>query len=46
MADCLRFDQRVSSAKAQRLLGWCPRQRTFVEQAPTLFRAWQASTGG
>lgn len=46
MADCLRFDQRVSSAKAQRLLGWCPRQRSFVEQAPTLFRAWQASTAG
>jgi len=46
MADCLCFDQLVSSKKAARLLGWRPRQRTFVEQAPTLFRAWQASAAG
>jgi len=45
-ADCVCFDQRVSSEKSARLLGWRPRQRTFVEQAETLFRAWQASTGG
>jgi len=46
MADCLCWDQQVSSAKAARLLGWRPRQRTFVEQAETLFRAWQANAGG
>jgi nucleoside-diphosphate-sugar epimerase len=46
MADCLCYDQLVNSDKAALLLGWRPRQRSFVEQAETLFRAWQASTGG
>ena len=44
MADCLCYDQLVNSDKAAAMLGWKPKQRTFVEQAETLFRSWQAST--
>ncbi len=46
MADCLCYDQLVNSDKAASMLAWKPRQRTFVEQAETLFRSWQACSAG
>jgi nucleoside-diphosphate-sugar epimerase len=46
MADCLCYDQLVNSDKAASMLAWKPKQRTFVEQAQTLFRSWQATSAG
>jgi nucleoside-diphosphate-sugar epimerase len=43
MTDCLAMNQHLDSSKAARLLGWHPRHPGFVDEAPRLFRAWQAS---
>ena len=37
----LALDQHVDSGKAQRLLGWAPKHRPFVEEAGTYFEAWK-----
>jgi len=42
-AECLAYDQRLDSSKAERLLGWRPRRRGFVEDAGVFFEAWRAS---
>jgi nucleoside-diphosphate-sugar epimerase len=36
------LDHRVNSGKAQRLLGWFPRHKSFIDQIETYFLAWQA----
>lgn len=41
-AECLAYDQQLDSGKAERLLGWRPRQRGFVEEVDVYFEAWKA----
>ena len=41
-AECLAYDQRLDSGKAERLLGWRPRRPGFVEEADVYFEAWKA----
>ncbi len=41
-AECLAYDQQLDSSKAERLLGWRPRHRGFVEEADVYFEAWKA----
>jgi nucleoside-diphosphate-sugar epimerase len=36
------MDQRFTSAKARRELGWVPRHMSFVAEAGSLYREWQA----
>lgn len=36
------MDQRFTSAKARRELGWVPRHASFVAEANSLYREWQA----
>lgn len=42
-ADALAADQRIDGGKAERLLGWRPRHRGFVDDAPVFFRSWRAA---
>jgi len=42
-AECLTYDQRLSSSKAARVLGWAPRHTGFIAEAQTCFAAWKAS---
>lgn len=37
----LLMDQRVTSAKARRELGWVPRHASFVAEVDSLYREWQ-----
>jgi nucleoside-diphosphate-sugar epimerase len=41
-AECLAYDQQLDSTKAERLLGWQPRRRGFVEEVDVYFEAWKA----
>lgn len=41
-AECLAYDQQLDSEKAERLLGWRPRHRGFVEEVGVYFEAWKA----
>jgi len=43
-AECLAYDQQLDSGKAERLLGWRPRHRGFVEEVATYFEAWKAAS--
>ncbi|MEO8660544.1 MAG: NAD-dependent epimerase/dehydratase family protein [Bryobacteraceae bacterium] len=42
MAECLIMNQRLTSAKAHRLLGWQPRHTNFVDGVARYYRSWQA----
>lgn len=42
-AEALALDQRVSSERARRVLGWRPRRAGFVAEAITYYAAWRAS---
>ena len=42
-ADALAADQRIDGGKADRVLGWRPRHRGFVDEADTFYRAWRAT---
>ena len=42
-AECLALDQHVDGRKAVRLLGWQPKHGGFVDEADTLYAAWQAA---
>ena len=41
-ADALVLDQVVSSGRSEAILGWRPRFRGFVPNAPELFEEWQS----
>jgi nucleoside-diphosphate-sugar epimerase len=41
LAEALALDQRISSAKARRLLGWRPRHPGFTAEATTYYAAWR-----
>lgn len=41
-ANCLALDQRVSSAKAEQLLGWKPKFAHFIDDTYTHYLAWDA----
>ena len=41
-ADALALDQLVSSKRSEAILGWLPRVRGFVPNAPELFLEWKA----
>ena len=41
-ADALALDQQVVSKRSEALLGWRPRYRGFVPNAPALFAEWKA----
>jgi len=43
LAEALALDQRVSSERARRVLGWRPRHGGFVAEAITYFAAWRAN---
>lgn len=43
LAEALALDQRVSSERAHRVLGWRPRRAGFVADAITYYAAWRAS---
>jgi nucleoside-diphosphate-sugar epimerase len=43
LAEALALDQRVSSERARRALGWRPRHGGFVVEAVTYFAAWRAN---
>jgi nucleoside-diphosphate-sugar epimerase len=36
------MDQRVTSARARRELGWVPRHSSFVTEIEDLYREWAA----
>lgn len=42
LAEALALDQRLSSQRARRLLGWRPRHAGFVAEAVTYYAAWRA----
>jgi nucleoside-diphosphate-sugar epimerase len=42
MAECLAYDQRLDTRKAERLLGWRPRHAGFIDAVDTYFAAWRA----
>jgi len=42
-AACLAYDQRLSSSKAARVLGWAPRHASFVAEVDACFEEWKAS---
>jgi nucleoside-diphosphate-sugar epimerase len=41
LADALALDQRVSSEKARRTLGWTPKYTSIIENADELFEDWK-----
>jgi nucleoside-diphosphate-sugar epimerase len=41
-ADALALDQVVDSKRSEAVLGWRPRVRGFVQNAPELFEEWKA----
>lgn len=43
IAPGIAADQRISSERARRLLGWAPRRAPFVAEADLYFGAWRAS---
>lgn len=43
LAKALALDQRISSERARRVLGWQPRHPGFVAEAVTYFAAWRAN---
>jgi nucleoside-diphosphate-sugar epimerase len=43
-ADALALDQVVGSKRSEAILGWRPRVRGFVPNAPELFSEWSAGT--
>jgi len=43
-AECLAYDQRLSSSKAARVLGWAPRNTSFTAEAGACFASWKSST--
>jgi nucleoside-diphosphate-sugar epimerase len=43
LAEALALDQRVSNAKARRLLDWRPRRSGFAAEATTYFAAWRVA---
>ncbi len=45
MADALAMDQRVSSDKARRELGWKPALTSAADNAPMLLAQWRDKTG-
>ena len=42
-ADAQAADQRIDGRKAERVLGWRPRHRGFVDDAQTFYDAWRAA---
>src|SRR4029077_5208227 len=42
-ADALAADQRIDGGKAERVLGWRPRHRGFVDEAEVFFGSWRAA---
>lgn len=42
MLEGLLIDQHLSNGRAERLLGWHPRQRSFIDGIHTFYRAWKA----
>jgi nucleoside-diphosphate-sugar epimerase len=42
-ADALAADQRIDGGKAERVLGWRPRHRGFVDEAEVFLRSWRAA---
>jgi nucleoside-diphosphate-sugar epimerase len=38
---CLALDQQVDSSKAQRILGWQPRHRGFIDGIESYYEAWK-----
>lgn len=45
LAEALALDQRLSSERARRLLGWRPRRSGFIAEALTYYAAWRAGQG-
>lgn len=43
LAAALALDQRLSSERARRLLGWRPRHAGFAAEATTYYAAWRAA---
>ncbi len=43
VVECLMLDQRLTPAKAKRLLGWQARHAGFVSGASVYYRAWKAA---
>jgi nucleoside-diphosphate-sugar epimerase len=43
-AECLAYDQRLDSGKAERVLGWKPGHAGFLAEVETYFESWKAST--
>ena len=43
--EALLTDQKVTSGKARRELGWVPRHAAFVNEAEALYREWQSYRG-
>ncbi len=42
VVDGFLLDHRVNSGKAQRLLGWFPQHKSFIDQVENYFLSWQA----
>jgi nucleoside-diphosphate-sugar epimerase len=42
-AECLAYDQRLDSGKAERVLGWRPRHAGFLAEVEIYFESWRAS---
>jgi nucleoside-diphosphate-sugar epimerase len=45
LAEALALDQRLSSERARRVLGWRPRHIGFIAEALTYYAAWRAGAG-